>query len=305
MSDTRRPALGRGLSALIPGAGSLHAEGASAGPAHTVPIDDVRAAAHQPRTSFDDAHLAELAASIEANGVLQPIVVRRGEPEGFLVIAGERRLRASRLAGLTRVPVVIREATDAEAFELALVENLQREDLDPLEEAEAYRHLVETYRMTQEQVARRVGKDRTTVANALRLLKLPPALQALVRAGRLTAGHARALLSVRDLVQQAQLAETAATDGWSVRQTEREARALRDAPDGPDGPETGDAPPDPPAPPVVRSSADEAVEARIRAALGAPIRLVQRQGKGRIEVRFHSLDELERLLQIFDSLEGN
>ncbi len=156
--------------------------------------------------------------------------------------------------------------------------------------------------MTQEQVARRVGKDRTTVANALRLLKLPPALQGLVRAGRLTAGHARALLSVRDLVQQAQLAETAATDGWSVRQTEREARALRDAPEEP---ETGDTLPEPPSPPAVRSSADEAVEARIRASLGAPIRLVQRQGKGRIEVRFHSLDELERLLQIFDSLEGS
>ncbi len=305
MSDRRR-SLGRGLSALIPDVpddrGS-HASGGSTGAGlSTLPVEHIRAADHQPRTHFDQEALDELADSIRTSGLLQPIVVRRAADDEYVIIAGERRFRASRIAGLRAVPVVVREASDAEAFELALVENVQRQDLDPLEEADAYHHLVETFRMTQEQVARRVGKDRATVANALRLLKLPEPLRSLVRAGRLTAGHARALLVLSEAAHQVALGEQAAAEGWSVRETERQARALRDAPPEPRPEEVETDPPKAATPP--RSTSDETVEAQLRAALGAPVRLVHRAGKGRIEVRFHSLDELERLLDLLTALEG-
>lgn len=303
MSESRRPALGRGLSALIPGASAARPAGTSSedGP-QTLPTGHVRAATNQPRTRFDERALVELTASISANGILQPIVVRRAGPDDYVIIAGERRFRAANRAGLLDVPVVIREATDAEAFELALVENIQRQDLDPLEEAEAYRHLVDTYRMTQEQIARRVGKDRATVANALRLLKLPQALQTIMGNGRLTAGHARALLTMPEVADQIALGHRAADEGWSVRETERRARAVRDGEVESPAPTPEAAPPRPE--PEERSLEDIQVEADLRAALGAPVRLVNRHGTGRIEIRFHSLDELDRLLEMFSALDG-
>lgn len=308
----RRPALGRGLSALIPGADSASASAHAHRAPSTLPIDQIQPAPHQPRTRFDDVHLAELTASVRADGLLQPILVRALGPQRYEIIAGERRYRASKAAGLSEVPVVVREVSDAKAFELALVENVQREDLDPIEEADAYRHLADTYGMTQEQIAQRVGKDRTTVANALRLLKLPEGVRRALVAGDLTAGHARALLTAPDDHRQA-LAEIAVSQGWSVRETERRARSVRDGEPVEalaDDPAADADPTAAPAPgaerpaAAPRSAADEAVEAQLRAALGAPVRLVQRRGKGRIEIRFHSLEELERLIDLMGGLEG-
>ncbi len=305
MSESRCPALGRGLSALIPGASAARPASASLddGP-QTLPIGQIRAATNQPRTRFNESALEELTASVSANGILQPIVVRRVGDGDYVIIAGERRFRAATCAGLLDVPVVIREATDAEAFELALVENIQRQDLDPLEEAEAYRHLVSTYRMTQEQIARRVGKDRATVANSLRLLKLPAAVQNIMREGHLTAGHARALMTLPDDVDPAAFGRRAADEGWSVRETERRARAIRDGEVEAPVEEPTPAPTRPRTEPEERSLEDIQVEADLRGVLGAPVRLVNRQGVGRIEIRFHSLEELDRLLEMLSALEG-
>lgn len=300
MSQSRRPVLGRGLSALIPGA-APSAPGPRTG-IRTLPLAQIQAARQQPRTAFDADRISALAASIEADGLLQPIVVREVGADRYEIVAGERRYRASKQVGLESVPVVIREASDAEAYELALVENVQREDLGPLEEAEAYRYLAEEHGMTQERIAQRVGRDRATVSNALRLLKLPEAVRELVASGALTAGHARAVLTAPDEAQVA-LAQQAVAEGWSVRETERRAREAKEGP--PAAPEA--AAPDAAAkakPALPRSAATEAVEAQLRAALGAPIKLVNKKGKGRIEIRFHSLEELERLIDLMSGLEG-
>lgn len=291
MSQSRRPALGRGLSALIPGAGSRSDDGRHG--VHMVPLEQIEPARNQPRTDFDADRITTLAASIEVDGLLQPIVVRQEAAERYTIIAGERRYRASRQAGLESVPVVIRDVTDAEAYELALIENVQREDLGPLEEAEAFRYLADAHQMTQEQIARRVGRDRATISNALRLLKLPPSVRALVEAGALSAGHGRAILTAPAEAQEA-LAQLAVAEQWSVRETERRARALK---------EEQSAPAARPAPQMPSASV-RAVESQLRAALGAPIKLVNRKGKGRIEIRFHSLDELERLIDLIATLEG-
>lgn len=287
--STRRTALGRGLSALIPGA----TEGATQAGPRVLPLTRIQPANTQPRVMFNDARLVELSESIRTNGLIQPIVVRRLDEHRFEIIAGERRYRASKLAELTEVPVVIRDVTDAEAYELALVENIQREDLDPIEEARAYRHLADLQGLTQDAVARRVGKDRTTVANALRLLKLPAEIQDAVAGGQLSAGHGRALLTC-DPGAQLELGRKALENGWSVRETERQARTLREAERAAEASVDDEAP----------TPAMDAVEAQLRGALGAPVRLVQRGGKGRIEVRFHSFDELERLIDLISTLEG-
>lgn len=315
--------LGRGLSALIPSQddGNENAGAATAGGYRQVPLSLLKTTT-QPRTQFRPEALQELADSIRANGILQPILVR-SEGEQYVIIAGERRSRAARLAGLTEVPVIVRESTVAEAYELALVENIQRQDLDPIEEALAYQHLVQQVGLTQEQVARRVGKDRATVANALRLLRLPASMQLLLAGGSLTAGHARAILTAPELAQ-ATLADEVVTEGLSVRETERRARLLRDPPSAPIGVTVATTAEiiETPAMPAAetpsraasfaededeaapRSPADRAVEDQLRAALGAPVSLRHRQGRGRIEVRFSSLAELERLVDLLTSLEG-
>lgn len=319
MSQSRRPVLGRGLSALIPGAAPDGAalDGAARTGIRTLALDQIRPARQQPRTAFDADRISALAASIGTDGLLQPIVVREVEVDRYEIVAGERRYRASKLAGLTSVPVVIREASDSEAYELALVENVQREDLGPLEEAEAYRYLADEHGMTQEQIAQRVGRDRATVSNALRLLKLPESVRDLVAAGALTAGHARAVLTAPEEAQVA-LATQAAADGWSVREAERQARVLKEGPvvvAGSEGPaeagggqaagaEAGVGGGAKVAVSANRTAATEAVEAQLRAALGAPIKLVNKKGKGRIEIRFHSFDELERLIDLMSGLQG-
>ena len=284
MSKPHRTALGRGLSALIPDAqppeDAIDKDGIV-----NLPLSQIRAADQQPRTRFDDQALQTLADSIQKDGLLQPIVVRKTGTESYTIIAGERRFRASRLLGLATVPTLIRHTDEEQSYELALIENIQRENLDPLEEAEAYRYLAEEHGMTQAQIAKRVGRDRVTVSNSMRILKLPAIVREHVATGELSAGHGRAILSAPDS-QQLQLAERAIDGGWSVRQTEAEARKLKQPK------------PKPAEVPEAKHHGNQAIEAQLRAALGAPIKLVHKKGKGRIEIRFHSSDELERLIDI-------
>ena len=322
----RRAVLGRGLSALIPGGPMESTEPAVPSAPNVLPIDQVRPSDRQPRTAFDDAAIAELSSSIRENGLIQPIIVRQVAPGDYAIIAGERRWRAATRAGLREVPVVVRDVTEAHAYQLALIENVQRQDLQPLEEAEAYHHLMEVSNLTQEEVAQRVGKDRTTVANALRLLRISDTLKRRVAAGLLTSGHVRALLVLESETDQESLALEVEAHDWSVRETERAARTLRaERASQTSRPEpeaqVSASTPGSPAPaesngrgPSRRDDdlgrtpssrpAMETVEDQLRAALGAPVRLVHRAGSGRIEIRFHSLAELERLVDLVSSLEG-
>src|SRR5947199_1994799 len=213
--------LGRGLDALLssmPGTDEATSD---------IPIDQIHVNPNQPRKLFDSKALNELAASIQTSGVIQPIVVRR-HGDSYQLIAGERRWRAAKIAGLTRIPAVVRDATDAQSLELALVENLLREDLNPMEEAEAYQRLLAEFGWTQEELAQRVGRDRSSIANCLRLLKLPALIQADLRAGRLTMGHARALLSLDSPAEQLKLREEILAHSWSVRATEDSVRTAGD-----------------------------------------------------------------------------
>src|SRR5574337_328447 len=210
-----RHGLGRGLGALL----SSTSDGESIESTTDLPIDSITPNSQQPRKDFNDKALHDLADSLRQSGVLQPIVVRR-RGLGYELIVGERRWRAAKLAGLTHIPAVVREATDAQSLELALVENLLREDLNPMEEAEAYQRLLAEFGWTQEELAARVGKDRSSIANCLRLLKLPAIIQEDLRAGRLTMGHARALLSLTGEAAQLRLREEILAHSWSVRTTE-------------------------------------------------------------------------------------
>lgn len=300
MSRAKRPALGRGLSALIPAAEEESAE--KAGRPLEVPISQIRQADSQPRTAFREESLQELVDSIRTNGVIQPIIVRQMEaPNDYVIIAGERRWRAAQRAHLEKVPVVIRDVTDSEAYELALVENIQRDDLGPLEEAEAYQHLIDAYDLTQEEVALRVGKKRTTITNALRLLKLPRTIRESVASGHLSGGHARALLTAPNEEVMVELADTAVEEGWSVRETERQARTAKQAQKIQ---EEEEKPPSAKDEEEEPSLIHEAVETQLRTALRAPVRLVHRGGKGRIEIKFHNPDELNRLIDMLSALES-
>jgi len=272
--------LGRGLGALLGPAASPTPE-APAG-TQDLAMDSIMANANQPRKSFDNAALHELAESLKRTGVLQPIVVRRYGQQ-FQIVVGERRWRAAQMAGLTRIPAVVREASDAETLELALVENLLREDLNPMEEAEAYQRLLTEFAWTQEELGQRVGKDRSSVANCLRLLKLPELIQADLRAGRLTMGHARALLSLPSPADQLKLREEILAHSWSVRTTEEGVqRKQRLAPRR-----------------VGRRSADlAALEDSLRQALATRVRLVGNERVGRIEIVYTSAEDLERLTEL-------
>src|SRR6266511_1550444 len=208
-----RHGLGRGLGAL------LSPTPESAGIATELPVDAIVPNPQQPRKGFDDNSLSNLAVSLNQTGVLQPVVVRR-LGHGYQLIVGERRWRAAKLAGLTRIPAIVREATDAQSLELALVENLLREDLNPMEEAEAYQRLLAEFGWTQEELAQRVGRDRSSIANCLRMLKLPALIQADLRGGQLTMGHARALLALPSPAEQLKLREQILAHSWSVRATE-------------------------------------------------------------------------------------
>jgi len=286
MQPSKRPALGKGLSALIPDVPEMPA--AATG---DVDIDRLTPNSFQPRVTIDDARLQELAQSIKSNGVIQPIVVRR-DGSDFQIIAGERRWRAAKLAGLTRVPIVVKEvASDApkSLLEMALIENVQREDLNPIDEALAYRRLTEEFRLTQEAVAAAVGKDRASVANTLRLLKLPDEVRTEVSIGRLSMGHARALLSLADEADQLRLARDVIARGVSVRETESLVKQVV---------ESGARAKEPP-PPKPVDVHTRAAEDRLKLLLGTRVRIVRRGARGRIEIDFNSEDEL---IRIFDQL---
>lgn len=266
-----------------------------------VAVELIEAMPNQPRMRFDDDGIRELAASIAESGIIQPLVVRTLPDGRYSLIAGERRLRASKLAGLTNVPVVVHEAADAEAFLLALVENVQRRDLDPLEEADAYQRLMTAYGMTQDQVADRVGKSRPAVANAVRLLKLPAAILNLVAEGAISAGHARAILSVGEALHGL-LAERIVTEGLSVRGAEELARALREGRDiGPVAEPEADA--DKPTTRKKRTETPELrpalrdVQRRLMQHLGTKVTLASNaDGSGTIQISFASDDVLQGVL---------
>ncbi len=281
----KRKALGRGLRALIPDAPTA-GPATAGGSAQEVDLDLVAPNPDQPRRAVDDAKLEELAQSIRAHGVIQPIVVtkRDGEP-GFEIIAGERRWRAAQRAGLLRVPVVVRDMSRTKRLEVALIENIQREDLNPIEEAAAYGRLADEFGMTQQQIAEAVGKERATVANYQRLLGLPSAVQADVAGGRLTMGHARALAGLSDADDQLAAARRIREGDLSVRDAEALVkRVVTPKPDS--AAET------PPADVHVR-----AAEERLRVSLGTRVRIVQRGKRGRIEISFTSEKELQRLYE--------
>ena len=270
-----RRGLGRGLDALLGSAPTGEAPEALT----EIPVDQIDVNPRQPRKEFDQAALDELARSLRTSGMLQPVVVRRAADGRWQLIAGERRWRAAQQAGLERIPAMVRQASDAESLELALVENLLREDLNPLEEAEAYQQILTEFGWTQEQLAQRVGKDRSTVANSLRLLRLPRAIQDDLRAGRLTMGHARALLSLTDPSEQLKLRDEILAHEWSVRATEEgvERRRL--------------------VAPVARRRSPElvALEEAMRRTLLTRVRLRGDERRGRIEITYASTDELNRL----------
>lgn len=290
--QNRKPALGRGLGALLADARapSEKAQAAAAGGVSKIPIEQIHADKANPRRSFAEAELEELAQSLKQQGVLQPILVRR-EGKGYRIIAGERRWRAAQRAGLAELPVIVREASDAEAYELALVENIQREDLNPLEEAEAYRRLLEERKMTQEQVADRVGKDRSSVANSLRLLHLPNEIKQLVVEGDLDMGHARAILGLGSAKEMVLLARQVVTEKLTVRETEARVKAAR-------GTEGVSSAKKKVAAGRLSPDARKLVE-DLQRKLGTKVRLVEKgAGKGRLEVDFFSYEDLDRIVAV-------
>lgn len=301
-----KPALGRGLGALLGGAPATAKPAPPAAPApipaaapvqeidardrvQRVPLGRIRPCPFQPRKNFTPEALSELADSIREQGIVQPLIVRdRGDH--FELIAGERRWRAAQLLNLPVVPVILREADDRAVLELALIENLQRENLNPIEEAQGYFQLINQFQLTQEDVATKVGKSRAVVANALRLLKLPLTLQNYIRDGRLSVGHAKVVLGLTNDKQQELVAERVIKDGLNVRQTEGliaklQARGTSAAKSGKVTPLTQDA-----------HVAD--LENRIREKLGTKVHLRYSQGKGALEISFFNDDELERVLEI-------
>jgi ParB family transcriptional regulator, chromosome partitioning protein len=277
-----RKALGRGLGAL------LSAEAvAPARESNSIDIKLIQRNPFQPRTKFDEKKLEELAESIRENGVIQPLILRRRGPI-YELVAGERRLKAAEMVGFTEVPAVIREVSDEKLLELALIENIQREELNPIEEASAYKKLIETVGLTQEVVAKRVGRDRSYITNFLRLLRLPEDLQQLVQEGKLSTGHARTLLGTDNLQTQRQLATKIIEQQLSVRETERLVREISEP--TAKGPRV----------PVSVSVTDpnvKAAESKLRRRFGTKVRIIQNPQtlKGKIELEFFDNQELDRL----------
>jgi ParB family chromosome partitioning protein len=296
----RRSGLGRGITSLIPLADTTPADDGSATTLAEIAVADIRPNPHQPRVHFDEESLAELAASIAQLGVLQPILVRPVD-DGYQLIAGERRWRAAQRAGLASVPAIVRGSDDVSSVEQALVENLHRDDLTPLEEAAAFQQLIEDFELTHDEIARRVGKSRSAITNTLRLLGLPPAVQHLLADGRLSAGHARALLGTPDRALQERLARQAAFEGWSVRATEEAVR-------GGGGPPPPDA-----APPRERPASDGAglsgstrlrppglleLEQLLADRLDTRVAVHMGAKRGKVTIDFADLEDLERIYRL-------
>jgi ParB family chromosome partitioning protein len=275
----KKRGLGKGLSALIPVSETVPTE---------LPIDVISPNPLQPRQKIAPAELEELAASIREHGLIQPLIVSQiadAEDQRYQLIAGERRLEAAKLAGLARAPVVIREATPQEMLELALVENIQRADLNPLEQATAYRHLMDDFGLTQEQVAERVGKSRVTVANSVRLLRLPDEIKSSLTQGQITEGHARAILALDQPEEQRRIWEEVLKRGLNVRQTEEAVRRLAAGPK-PKRPDTSSSP------------ETKALEDRFREAIGTKVQLFRSKRGGRLVIHFYSEEELQALYEL-------
>ena len=305
MAGTKKGGLGRGLEALFADSVPVTREvkpletaakpakksAEKAEPAETVQyisIHDVKPNANQPRKVFDEEKIAELAASIKENGIIQPLIVRK-KGKGYEIVAGERRWRASVKAELKEVPCIVRELDDEQNMLLAIVENMQREDLNPMEEAEGLNQMIAAYGLTQEQVSKSIGKSRPYIANSLRLLKLPEEIRDLISDGSLSAGHGRTLVSVPDEARQIEIARKILKEGLSVRETEKLAAEK----DEPEKKRRGRKPKDPD---VAR------VEADLKEALGTRVNIKRTGKKGKIEIEFFSRDELERLIEMLESL---
>lgn len=283
--DKQRKALGKGLSALLPNRPVV------APPSEPLPnhlaIDEIQPNPMQPRTVFQSDRLEELASSIKASGIIQPLVVRRHQ-ESYQIVAGERRWRAAKVAGLSEVPVIVQEVADSQLLEIALIENIQREDLNPIETAHAYDRLHRELGLSHEEIGRRTGKDRSSIVNAIRLLKLPKDVQNLLATNRIAMGHARAILGLNNPEQQIQVAETAAAQGHSVRQVEAIVQEMTT-----DRPKSGGSKRDDKIDPNLKAAMDQ-----LERALGTRVRVVELSDqRGRIEIEYYSQAELERLFQ--------
>jgi len=298
-----RKALGRGLESLIPVAVEQEVPVAPeqrsperrSGEILHVPLDAISRNPAQPRTQFDPESIRELADSIRERGVLQPVLLRPVLPSGYQLVAGERRFLAAKEAGLETIPAIIRPLTDREALLIALIENVQRENLNPMDEARAYYRLATEYGLPHEEIGQRVGKDRSTISNILRFNNLPSEIQALLEAGSVSAGHARALLAIADVKAQSELAKSAAAHGWSVRELEERARRL------------GTTRPSKPRRTPKRAFSAElmGLEDDLMRALGSRVRITRRRGgSGSISIDYHSEEELDRLIALLRSANG-
>jgi ParB family chromosome partitioning protein len=277
----QKQALGKGLGALIPDLSALNDKEKKALGINEIELDKIVPNEYQPRKVFNDEKLKELAASIKEQGVIQPVIVHRAG-SGYELIAGERRWRASRLAGLKTIPALVKEATKRELLEMALIENIQREDLNPLEAAEAYKRLQDEFKLTQEDLAKRVGKERSTVTNFLRILSLPKEIKHELAAGSLSMGHAKALLSLERVRDQLQAALLIGKKGLSVREAEALASRLKN----------------PPKEKKARLSHElKAVEEKLKKALGTKVSIASKSKGGKIVIEYYSTEELDRILE--------
>jgi ParB family chromosome partitioning protein len=293
-TDTKRRALGKGLDSLLPRVQTSSAPAASTpaeqegGKPREISVDLIDRNPFQTRSTFDDAQLGELAASITANGVVQPVLVRPQANGRFQLIAGERRWRASMQAGKKTIPAILRQVSDEQAMEITIVENLQRADLNPMEQARAFERLSREFHMTQEQMATRTGKDRTSVSNFLRLLKLPVIVQNRVESGELTFGHARALLALVERPDLEKIAARVAALSLSVRQTETMVQGILN----PEKAEKKEPKPDPPVDPNVREVKD-----RLQRALGLKVTIEDKNGRGKVIIEYGKLEDFDTLLE--------
>jgi ParB family chromosome partitioning protein len=282
-----RKALGKGLEALFP----TYQEKVNE-EIHEVPISDIFPNRQQPRQNFDDQKLLELCSSIKSHGVIQPIFLKR-HVHGYEIVAGERRWRAAKMAGLTKIPAIIRDVSEDKKLEIALIENIQREDLNPIEEGQAYKLLMEQFEYTQQDLADKIGKDRSTVANAIRLLKLPNRIKEFIAEQKLSMGHARAILGIESDEDKLSLSERIIKKGLSVRDTESLIRRLSREKEK-EAKETSDQ--------LEKGSAIPVLEETLSRTLKTRVRLFHKGGKGRIEIRFFSEDEFERILELLRSI---